>query len=114
MANEFRLTWWQNVGILQGKEETKKNSLMFVETSVKVGYNVSPTLFKRISQALPGMEGTDAAQGPTTNINGEKSERKQDLRPSLSPIAQVDGAVAENKENSGPNLAPRVCCLGEL
>lgn len=33
---------------------------MFVETSAKLGHNVK-TLFKRIAQALPGMEGTDAA-----------------------------------------------------
>jgi Ras-related protein Rab-6A len=44
----------------QGEEEAKKSNLMFMETSAKVGYNVKQ-LFKRIAQALPGMEGSDAA-----------------------------------------------------
>lgn len=44
----------------QGEDEAKKNNLMFVETSAKLGHNVK-TLFKRIAQALPGMEGSDTA-----------------------------------------------------
>ena len=36
--------------------EAKERGLMFVETSAKVGHNVKG-LFKRIAQALPGMEG---------------------------------------------------------
>lgn len=44
----------------QGEDEAKKNNLMFMETSAKLGHNVK-NLFKRIAQALPGMEGTDAA-----------------------------------------------------
>ena len=34
---------------------------MFIETSAKAGHNVK-TLFKRIAQALPGMEGEGAQQ----------------------------------------------------
>lgn len=33
---------------------------MFIETSAKAGHNVK-TLFKRIAQALPGMESTQEA-----------------------------------------------------
>ena len=44
----------------QGEEEAKKNGLMFIETSAKVGHNVK-NLFKRIAQALPGMEGSESA-----------------------------------------------------
>lgn len=44
----------------QGEEEAKKNNLMFIETSAKVGHNVK-NLFRRIAQALPGMEGADSA-----------------------------------------------------
>jgi len=50
----------REVTTAQGEEEAKKNNLMFVETSAKLGHNVK-TLFRRIAQALPGMEGTDAA-----------------------------------------------------
>jgi len=35
---------------------------MFIETSAKVGFNVK-LLFKRIAQALPGMEGETGAAG---------------------------------------------------
>lgn len=44
----------------QGEDEARKSNLMFMETSAKLGHNVK-NLFKRIAQALPGMEGTDAA-----------------------------------------------------
>lgn len=44
----------------QGEEEAKKHNLMFIETSAKVGHNVK-NLFRRIAQALPGMEGAEAA-----------------------------------------------------
>jgi hypothetical protein len=37
---------------------------MFIETSAKAGHNVK-TLFKRIAQALPGME---AVQEPADNM----------------------------------------------
>lgn len=46
------------VMIQQGEDEVKKNNFMFVEMSVKVGYNVK-NLFKRIVQVLLGMEGLD-------------------------------------------------------
>ena len=39
-----------------GEEEAKRCGALFVETSAKVGANVK-ALFRRIAQALPGMEG---------------------------------------------------------
>lgn len=44
--------------IVQGEEEVCKNNFMFVEISVKVGYNVK-NFFKKIVQVLFGMEGVD-------------------------------------------------------
>lgn len=38
-----------------GEEEAKRCGALFIETSAKVGANVK-TLFKRIAQALPGMD----------------------------------------------------------
>lgn len=38
-----------------GEEEAKRCGALFVETSAKVGANVK-ALFRRIAQALPGME----------------------------------------------------------
>lgn len=56
VGNKTDLNDKRQVTTAQGEEEAKKNNLMFIETSAKVGHNVK-TLFKRIAQALPGMEG---------------------------------------------------------
>jgi Ras-related protein Rab-6A len=61
VGNKTDLNDKREVTTQQGEDEAKKNNLMFVETSAKVGHNVK-TLFRRIAQALPGMEGTDSAQ----------------------------------------------------
>lgn len=60
VGNKTDLNEKREVTTQQGEDEAKKNNLMFVETSAKLGHNVK-TLFRRIAQALPGMEGTDAA-----------------------------------------------------
>jgi Ras-related protein Rab-6A len=41
----------------EGERRSKEYKIMFIETSAKAGHNVK-TLFKRIAQALPGMEST--------------------------------------------------------
>lgn len=60
VGNKTDLNDKREVTTQQGEDEAKKNNLMFVETSAKLGHNVK-TLFRRIAQALPGMEGSDAA-----------------------------------------------------
>lgn len=60
VGNKTDLNEKREVTTQQGEDEAKKNNLMFVETSAKLGHNVK-TLFKRIAQALPGMEGADSA-----------------------------------------------------
>ena len=59
VGNKTDLNDKREVTTQQGEEEAQRNNLMFVETSAKIGHNVK-TLFKRIAQALPGMEGADA------------------------------------------------------
>lgn len=61
VGNKTDLNDKREVTTAQGEEEAKKNGLMFIETSAKVGHNVKQ-LFRRIAQALPGMEG-EAAKG---------------------------------------------------
>lgn len=56
VGNKTDLNDKREVTTAQGEEEAKKNNLMFIETSAKLGHNVK-TLFRRIAQALPGMEG---------------------------------------------------------
>ncbi|EPE10739.1 ras-like protein rab-6a [Ophiostoma piceae UAMH 11346] len=61
VGNKTDLNDKREVTTQQGEEEAKRNNLMFVETSAKLGHNVKQ-LFRRIAQALPGMEGADSAE----------------------------------------------------
>ncbi|KAF1919733.1 ras family-domain-containing protein [Ampelomyces quisqualis] len=78
VGNKTDLNDKREVTTAQGEEEAKKNNLMFVETSAKVGHNVK-ALFKRIAQALPGMEG-EGQQGQTqmidVNINPSQPQQE--------------------------------------
>ncbi|MCJ1374646.1 Ras- protein Rab-6B [Loxospora ochrophaea] len=59
-----------------GEEEAKRCGALFMETSAKVGANVKG-LFRRIAQALPGMEGEGGrgeSQMIDVNINPTKPE----------------------------------------
>jgi Ras-related protein Rab-6A len=47
----------------EGERRSKEYKVMFIETSAKAGHNVK-TLFKRIAQALPGMETAQEPGGP--------------------------------------------------
>lgn len=69
VGNKTDLNDKREVTTAQGEAEAKKNDLMFIETSAKLGHNVK-LLFKRIAQALPGMEGAD---GATNAANTSKS-----------------------------------------
>lgn len=61
VGNKTDLNDKREVTTAQGEEEAKKNNLMFIETSAKAGHNVK-NLFRRIAQALPGMDGAEGAQ----------------------------------------------------
>lgn len=61
VGNKTDLNDKREVTTAQGEEEAKKNGLMFIETSAKAGHNVK-ALFRRIAQALPGMEGEGGTQ----------------------------------------------------
>ena len=76
VGNKTDLNDKREVTTQQGEEEAKKNNLMFVETSAKLGHNVK-TLFKRIAQALPGMEGTDAAAQASSQMIDVKTNTNQ-------------------------------------
>ncbi|PGH05111.1 hypothetical protein AJ80_08410 [Polytolypa hystricis UAMH7299] len=67
VGNKTDLNDKREVTTAQGEEEAKKNGLMFIETSAKVGHNVKQ-LFRRIAQALPGMEG-EATRGDNQMID---------------------------------------------
>ena len=71
VGNKTDLNDKREVTTQQGEEEAKKNNLMFIETSAKLGHNVK-NLFKRIAQALPGMEGeTQQGQSQSEWLEGQ-------------------------------------------
>lgn len=77
VGNKTDLNDKREVTTQQGEDEAKKNNLMFVETSAKLGHNVK-TLFRRIAQALPGMEGTDAAGQATSQSTCAPNSRSRE------------------------------------
>lgn len=98
VGNKTDLNDKREVTTQQGEEEAKKNNLMFIETSAKVGHNVK-TLFKRIAQALPGMEGegqqgqsqstypgyTHPKTGARTYLTITSDRREHQLQPTAGP-----------------------------
>lgn len=78
VGNKTDLNDKREVTTQQGEDEAKKNNLMFVETSAKLGHNVK-TLFRRIAQALPGMEGSDAANQASSQstCKGRKGRKRR-------------------------------------
>jgi len=55
----------RQVSTEEGEKKAKELGVMFIETSAKAGYNVK-TLFKKVAQALPGMQAAAAAPQPPT------------------------------------------------
>lgn len=103
MGNKTDLNDKREVTTQQGEEEAKKNNLMFVETSAKVGHNVK-TLFKRIAQALPGMESNDTAAEATN-----QSQYHSGLLPTSNQSSNVV-AVINVKGNNTPAAQEGCSC----
>lgn len=86
VGNKTDLNDKREVTTAQGEEEARRNNLMFVETSAKLGHNVK-TLFKRIAQALPGMEGTGGEGGAGSGGQGGGAATRIDVS-SKETVAQ--------------------------
>lgn len=65
----------------EAEQKAKELNVMFIETSAKAGHNVK-TLFRKIAQALPGMDSQSEAQ---TGANQSRS-------PFSSPLFSVSFA----------------------
>jgi len=46
----------------EAEQKSKELNVMFIETSAKAGHNVK-TMFRKIAQALPGMDREQEGQG---------------------------------------------------
>lgn len=108
VGNKTDLNEKREVTTQQGEDEAKKNNLMFVETSAKLGHNVKH-LFKRIAQALPGMEGSDAATQASSQSRSRPallggrgltcfSDRRQDQQ---QPASAGGLLLLDNNDPSG-------------
>ena len=67
VGNKTDLNDRREVTTAQGEEEAREHNLMFIETSAKLGHNVK-ALFKRIAQALPGMEAEGQQQAANQSM----------------------------------------------
>ncbi len=67
------------VSLEEGEKKAKElANILFIETSAKAGHNVK-TLFRRIAQALPGLDstaatGTDASSPAATDGQGSSGK----------------------------------------
>ncbi|KAI5785508.1 ras family-domain-containing protein [Peziza echinospora] len=71
VGNKTDLNDKRQVTTEEGEKKAQEFKVMFIETSAKAGHNVK-VLFKRIAQALPGMDGGNETTTPTmidVNIN---------------------------------------------
>ncbi|KAF1817478.1 ras-domain-containing protein [Eremomyces bilateralis CBS 781.70] len=95
VGNKTDLSDKREVTQAQGEEEAKRNNLMFIETSAMLGHNVK-TLFKRIAQALPGMEGESRGESQSTF-------RRTSSRNDTNAAAVIDVNINPNppKESEG-------------
>ena len=73
VGNKTDLGDKREVSSQMGEEEARKSGAIFMETSAKVGANVK-ALFRRIAQALPGMEGEGGAAGGESQSTSSRQE----------------------------------------
>ena len=97
VGNKTDLGDKREVSSQMGEEEAKKCGALFVETSAKVGANVKG-LFRRIAQALPGMEGEGGATGgesQSTFLLAPETAGLRRIGKTLGQCMTNDGAVID-------------------
>jgi len=67
VGNKTDLSDKRQVSTDEGERKAKELNVMFIETSAKAGYNVKQ-LFRRVAEALPGMESTEAKKDDMTEV----------------------------------------------
>lgn len=55
----------RQVSVEEGEDRSTKEGIMFIESSAKAGFNIK-ALFRKLANALPGMESAQTSQ-PATN-----------------------------------------------
>ncbi|KAJ1644249.1 GTPase Ryh1 [Coemansia asiatica] len=68
VGNKTDLNDSRQVSTEEGEKKARDLNVMFMETSAKAGHNVK-ALFKKIAQALPGMDASASEANRMSNIN---------------------------------------------
>lgn len=64
VGNKTDLAEKRQVSIEEGEDKATKESVLFIETSAKAGFNIK-ALFRKLASSLPGME--TASQQPSNS-----------------------------------------------
>ncbi len=64
VGNKTDLSEKRQVSIEEGEDKATKDSILFIETSAKAGFNIK-ALFRKLASSLPGME--SAQTTPSNN-----------------------------------------------
>ena len=103
VGNKTDLNDKRQVTTEEGEKKAQEFKVMFIETSAKAGHNVK-TLFKRIAQALPGMESSgNETNTPTSELHSGHH---------LCRIANPSSIVIDLNINPNPPAAqdPQCAC----
>jgi Ras-related protein Rab-6A len=65
VGNKTDLSDKRQVSVEEGEDRSTKEGIMFIESSAKAGFNIK-ALFRKLDNALPGMESAQTSQ-PATN-----------------------------------------------
>lgn len=65
VGNKTDLSEKRQVSVEEGEDRATKEDIMFIESSAKAGFNIK-ALFRKLANALPGMESAQTSQ-PATN-----------------------------------------------
>jgi Ras-related protein Rab-6A len=63
VGNKTDLSEKRQVSVEEGEDRASKESIMFIESSAKAGFNIK-ALFRKLANALPGMDSTNSQQTP--------------------------------------------------
>ncbi|CAG8467674.1 10222_t:CDS:2 [Diversispora eburnea] len=93
VGNKTDLNDKRQVTTEEGEKKAKEFNVMFIETSAKAGHNVK-TLFRKIAQALPGMENTmNEPQNQLIDVNINSSATNANEQSSCSCDETVVGWI---------------------
>ena len=68
VGNKTDLSDKRQVSVEEGEDRSSKQGIMFIESSAKAGFNIK-ALFRKLANALPGMESEHTAQPSAQCMN---------------------------------------------